>query len=88
MSRQRTSKPHQASRHRPQPGRAGQQPQQSVVKEAWDNYRADLARLLPAGLAKKLESRRVRIGLTVAVTLLELVVLGVVGKWLYTWWTG
>ena len=60
----------------------------SILKEAWDHMSEDFARVLPASLAEKLGKHKWGWKGLVLVTLLELVVLGVLGKFLYDWLTG
>jgi hypothetical protein len=60
----------------------------SVLKEAWDNMTADFAKLLPASVAGSPGRRRRGWKVVVIVTVLELIVLGVVGKFVYDWLVG
>lgn len=60
----------------------------SVLKEAWDNMTADFAKLLPASVSGSPGRRRRGWKVVVIVTVLELIVLGVVGKFVYDWLVG
>ncbi len=68
------SKPTSGSKHR-----------DSVFKEAWENMNEDMARVMPGFLAKRLHGRKGKAWVLVVITLVELVVLGVVGKVVYDW---
>lgn len=57
---------------------------ESVFKEAWDNMSNDMSKLLP----EKLQKREGKKKFFILIAILELVVLGVVGKFLYDWLTG
>ena len=57
----------------------------SVFKEAWDNMTADFAKVLPASVAGSAGKRKWGWKVMVIVTVLELLVLGVVGKFVYDW---
>ncbi len=58
------------------------QPRQSVFAEAWQNMSGDMERLLP----RKLQGRRGKFIFSLGLALVELILLGVVGKFLYQWW--
>jgi hypothetical protein len=58
--------------------------QQNVFQEAWSNMSADFNRLMP----EKLRQRKDKKKFVVWLFILELVVLGVVGKFVYGWVTG
>ena len=60
-------------------------PQDSVFKEAWENMNSDMSKVMPEFLAKRLQSRKGKVWVMVAITFVELVVLGVVGKFAYDW---
>jgi hypothetical protein len=60
----------------------------SVLKEAWDNMSEDFSRILPASFAEKMGKRKWGWKVVVMVTLLELVVLGAIGKFVYDWLAG
>lgn len=62
-------------------------PQDSVFKEAWENMNEDMGKVMPDFLAKRLQDRKGKVWVMVAITFLELVVLGVVGKFIYDWLT-
>ena len=57
-------------------------PQQSVFQEAWSNMTADLDRILPESLRKREGKKKFVVWLFVV----EVLVLGVVGKLIYAWW--
>lgn len=57
--------------------------QDSVFREAWENMNEDMARIMPAFLT----GRKGKFWTMLIVTLLELVVLGAVGKLVYDWFT-
>lgn len=57
--------------------------QDSIFKEAWDNMSADFNRLLPEKLRHQGKRKFV-----LWLFILELVLLGVVGKLIYNWWVG
>jgi hypothetical protein len=59
--------------------------QDSVFKEAWENMNSDMVRVMPDFLAKRLQSRKGKIWVMVAITFVELLVLGVIGKFAYDW---
>lgn len=59
--------------------------QDSVFKEAWANMSDDMAGIMPDFLAKRLQDRKGKVWAMVAITFVELVVLGVVGKFIYDW---
>ncbi len=63
-------------------------PPDSVFKEAWENLCEDFSKILPASVAGKLGRRRWGWKTVALLTLLELVVLAVVGKLIYDWLTG
>jgi hypothetical protein len=58
--------------------------QDSVVKEAWDNMSNDMSRLLP----QKLQKREGKKKFFILLAIIELLVLGAVGKFLYDWLLG
>ncbi len=58
-----------------------QPPRQSVVSEAWQKMAADMDRFLP----QTLQGRKGRWKFSLWLALVELVVLGVVGKFVYDW---
>ena len=55
--------------------------QQSVFREAWDNMTDDFNRLLPESLRQRQGKKKFVLWLFVV----ELLVLGVVGKFVYDW---
>ena len=58
--------------------------QQSVFQEAWSNMTEDFNRLMPEKLRQRKDKKKFVLWLFI----LELVVLGVVGKYVYGWITG
>lgn len=59
-------------------------PRQSVLREAWDNMTDDFQRLLPESLRQRPGKKKFVLWLFVV----ELLVLGVVGKFVYDWLAG
>lgn len=59
-------------------------PEQSVFAEAWQNLSADMGKFLP----EKLRAGKGKWKFALALAAFELIVLGVVGKFLYDWITG
>jgi len=57
----------------------------SVFKEAWENMNNDFSRFVPKSLAKHTPEGKGKVWVVVIVTLVELFVLGVVGKFVYDW---
>ncbi len=68
------------SKNRPAPKK-----QDSVFTEAWENMSADMAKIMPAFLQRGLKGGKRKVWVMVAMTFVELVVLGVVGKFIYDW---
>jgi hypothetical protein len=66
---------------------AGTPQRESVFREAWENMNDDMARCMPEFLTRRLKGGRGALWVVVVVTLLELIVLGAVGKFLYSWLT-
>lgn len=60
-------------------------PQDSVFKEAWENMNDDMAKIMPDFLAKRLQNRKGKAWVMVVITIVELVVLGAIGKFVYDW---
>ena len=59
----------------------------SVFKEAWENMNEDIARVMPGFLLNRLQGSKGKVWVMIAVTVVELVVLGAVGKFAYDWFT-
>lgn len=59
--------------------------QDSVFKEAWENMNNDFSRFMPGFLTKRMPKGKGKAWIVVVVTLVELLVLGVVGKLIYDW---
>ena len=62
-----------------------QKQQDSVFTEAWENMSEDMGKIMPDFLTKRLQDRKGKVWVLVAITFVELVVLGVVGKFIYDW---
>lgn len=60
----------------------------SVLKEAWDNMNEDFSKVLPTSFAEKIGKRKWGWKLVLLVTVLELILLGAIGKFVYDWLTG
>lgn len=58
--------------------------QESILREAWANMSRDFQKLLPEKLRKRIDKKKAVFWLFI----LELVVLGVIGKLIYEWWVG
>ena len=56
-----------------------------VFKEAWENMQNDFASFMPGFLTKRIPKGKGKAWIVALVTLLELLVLGVVGKLVYDW---
>lgn len=59
--------------------------QGSVFKEAWENMNNDFSRFMPGFLSKRMPKGKGKAWVVVVVTLVELLILGVVGKFVYDW---
>jgi hypothetical protein len=57
---------------------------ESVLQEAWNNMSRDFNRLLP----EKLRARKGKKKFMLWLFILELLVLGLIGKLVYLWWVG
>jgi hypothetical protein len=66
-------------------GSVSKKKQDSVFTEAWENMSEDMAKVMPGFLSKGLKGRKRKLWVIVAFTFVELVVLGVVGKFAYDW---
>ena len=60
----------------------------SVFKEAWNNMNNDFSRVMPDFISRRLQKKEGKLWVMVVVTLVELLILGAVGKLLYDWLTG
>ncbi len=67
------------------PAKSDTSHQDSVFKEAWQNMQNDFARFMPGFLTKRIPKGKGKAWVVALVTLLELLVLGVVGKFVYDW---
>jgi hypothetical protein len=72
------------NRRKPTPAKKHQD---SVFKEAWENMNEDMARILPGFLVKRLQGSKGKVWVMVTITVVELLVLGAVGKLAYDWFT-
>ena len=77
----------QSSPKRKQPVTA-EKKQDSVFTEAWENMSEDMSRFMPNFLQKGLKGGKKKVWVMVAITFVELVVLGAVGKFVYDWFVG
>ena len=68
----------QSKKHPPQKKPDG------ILKEAWDNMSRDFNRVMP----EKLRERKDKKKFVFWLFMLELLVLGAVGRFVYEWWTG
>ena len=59
--------------------------QDSVFKEAWENMQNDFSRFMPGFLTKRIPKGKGKAWIVALLTLLELLILGVVGKIVYDW---
>ena len=59
--------------------------QDSVFKEAWENMNNDFSKFMPGFITKRIPKGKGKAWVVVLVTLVELLVLGVVGKFVYDW---
>jgi hypothetical protein len=78
----------QTHRKKPASGRppaTARKPRDSVFREAWENMNEDMARVLPDFLVKRLRGGKGKVWVVALVTLVELVVLGAAGKFVYDW---
>jgi len=67
------------------PSKQAQKHKDSVFTEAWENMSEDMGKFLPEFLVRRLQDRKGRAWAMIAMTFVELVVLGVVGKFVYDW---
>lgn len=58
--------------------------QESIFKEAWDNMSNDFNSVVPEKLRGKTTKKKFVLWLFIV----EVVVIGIVGKLIYNWWTG
>lgn len=79
------SKNKSAKKKAPAKNQKGPKKQDSVFTEAWENMSEDMAKVMPAFLQKGLKGGKRKAWVMVAITFVELVVLGVVGKFVYDW---
>lgn len=62
--------------------------QGSVFQEAWENMNDDMARFMPEFIAKRIHCGKSSVWLMVLISIVELALLGVVGKLIYDWVVG
>ena len=67
------------------PAKSYNSQQDSVFKEAWENMNNDFSRFMPKFLAKRTPKGKGKVWVVVLVTLMELLILGIVGKFVYDW---
>lgn len=63
-------------------GQDSKRKRDGILKEAWTNMASDFDRLLP----EKLRRRKDKKAFALWLLILELAVLGVIGKFVYAWW--
>jgi hypothetical protein len=59
--------------------------QDSVFKEAWENMNEDMSRFMPKFITKRRPKGKGKVWVVVVVTLVELLILGVIGRLVYGW---
>jgi len=64
---------------------SSQSHQDSIFKEAWQNMNEDMSRFMPEFITKRRPKGKGKVWVVVVVTLVELLILGVVGKLVYDW---
>ena len=62
----------------------GKKKQESVFKEAWENMSEDFNRFMP----EKLRGRKDKKKFVLWLFVLELVIFGAIGTFVYQWWVG
>ena len=67
------------------PFTADRTPRDSVFREAWENMSEDMARVMPDFMSKGLQGGKKKLWVVLLVTVVELLVLGAVGKFVYDW---
>ena len=67
------------------PAKSYNSQQDSVFKEAWENMNNDFSKFVPKFLANRAPKGKRKVWVVVVFTLVELLVLGVVGKFAYDW---
>ena len=85
MSKQKKVKKKPSGNKPQSQSRPASKEQNSVFTEAWENMSEDLGKFMPAFLQKGLKGGKRKVWVMVAMTFVELVVLGVVGKFIYDW---
>ncbi|MCF6266298.1 MAG: hypothetical protein L3J57_07105 [Desulfuromusa sp.] len=58
--------------------------QESIFKEAWDNMSEDFNKFMP----EKLRARKGKKKFVLWLFILELIIFGAVGTFIYKWWVG
>jgi len=59
----------------------------SVFQEAWENMNNDMAKVMPGFIARRMQGGKNKAWVMVVMMIVELIILGVVGKFLYDWLT-
>ena len=77
-----------ANKHNTQKTVPKKKQQDSVFKEAWENMNEDMGKVMPGFMVKGLQGGKRKAWVLVVITLVELVVLGAVGKFIYDWFVG
>ncbi len=77
-----------AKKHNTQKTVSKKKQQDSVFKEAWENMNEDMGKVMPDFMAKGLQGGKRKVWVMVLITLVELVVLGAAGKFIYDWFVG
>lgn len=58
--------------------------QESVFKEAWENMSEDVNKFMP----EKLRARKDKKKFVLWLFILELIIFGIIGTFIYRWWAG
>lgn len=77
-----------AKKKQNKPARNPVQRKDSVFAEAWENMNNDLSRVMPSFITNKLQGGKNKLWVMIVITVVELVILGVIGKLVYDWFTG
>jgi len=85
MSKQKKLKKKSPGNKQQSQSRPASKKQDSVFTEAWENMSEDFGKFMPKSLQKGLKGGKRKAWVMVALTFVELVVLGVVGKFIYDW---
>jgi hypothetical protein len=85
MSKQKKIKKRVSARKSQSQRQSDPKKQDSVFKEAWENMSEDFGKFMPESLQKGLKGGKRKAWVMVAITFVELVFLGVIGKFVYDW---